>query len=64
MIKIKQYIFKQFVAYVINDIQRHNFKGWSGYAQHAYGIKDLYTKTNHKTGDDITIVIDDIIFRQ
>lgn len=64
MTKIKQFIFKHVIAYVINDIQRHSLKGWAGYGLHTYGIKDLYNRTNHKTGDDITIVIDDIIYRK
>jgi hypothetical protein len=64
MNKIKQYIFKKVIAYVINDILRHKFKGWDGYGLHTYGIKEMGNRTNHKTGDDLTIVIDDVIFRK
>lgn len=64
MIKIKQFIFKHVIAYVINDIVRHNLKNWKNYSLYAYSIKEISNRTNHNTGDDITIVIDDIIFRK
>lgn len=33
------------------------------YMHRMYGIKQFTNKTNHNTGDDITLVIDDIIFK-
>lgn len=54
-------LWKWVLANVLRDSIIHNDD--MDYAYKHYGIKDFRNNTNHKTGDDITIVVDDIIWR-
>ena len=57
--KIKSWIWKKVVLWIVNDAWYLNdeqmYKRWF--------VRDVHNNTNHITGDDWTIVVDDVMYR-
>jgi len=60
--RLYKLIFKWITSKIIGDCFMHNSD--TKFSYENYYIKEFYNKTNHKTGDDITIVFDDLLWRK
>jgi hypothetical protein len=60
--RLYKIIFEWVTVRILRDWMTHS--STKDYLYDTYYIKDYYNKTNHKTGDDITIVFDDLLWRK